>query len=52
MEIEAAMAYNKKIIELYGNNYRKNQINIIPDNFINEYINFKIKVNKKPKKHK
>ena len=46
-EIEAAMAYNKKIIELYGDNYRKNQINILPDDVQEQFSKFTINVNKK-----
>ena len=42
------MAYNKKIIELYGDNYRKTQINILPDDVQEQFAKFKINVNKKP----
>jgi len=51
-EIEAAMAYNKKLIELYGEHYRKNQINIFSDEILKQYSNFQINVNNKPKENK
>jgi hypothetical protein len=41
-EIEAALAYNIKIKELYGDNYKQNKINVFSDDILKEYSNFKI----------
>lgn len=47
-EIEAAFAYNIKIKELYGENYKQNKINIFSEDILKQYSKFKIQKIDKP----
>jgi prophage antirepressor-like protein len=47
-EIEAALAYNIKIKELYGDNYKQTKINVFSDEILKQYANFKIQKIDKP----